>query len=140
MILDEIKKANIQALRDHNENARNILGVVLNKIKLCEISKRELKQEITEADVVAVLQKTAKELVEEKEGYEKVGNEQRAKLIAEQAVIVDGFMPKLMSEKEIKDVILSLPDSSLPVVMKHFKENYAGKCDMRLVQQVLKNL
>ncbi|MDD4832392.1 MAG: GatB/YqeY domain-containing protein [Clostridia bacterium] len=140
MILDEIKKANIQALRDHNENARNILGVVLNKIKLCEISKRELKQEITEADVVAVLQKTARELVEEKEGYEKVGNEQRAKLIAEQAVIVDGFMPKLMSEKEIKDVILSLPDNSLPAVMKHFKENYAGKCDMRLVQQVLKNL
>jgi uncharacterized protein YqeY len=78
--------------------------------------------------------------VEEKEGYEKVGNEQRTKLIAEQAVIVDGFMPKLMSEKEIKDVILSLPDNSLPAVMKHFKENYAGKCDMRLVQQVLKNL
>ncbi|HPG92108.1 MAG TPA: GatB/YqeY domain-containing protein [Clostridia bacterium] len=140
MILDEIKKANIQALRDHNENARNILGVVLNKIKLCEISKRELKQDITEPDVVAILQKSLKELAEEKEGYEKVGNEQRAKTIAEQAEIVEAFMPKLMSEKEIKDVILSLSDNSLPFVMKHFKENFAGKCDMRLVQQVLKSL
>ena len=45
-----------------------------------------------------------------------------------------------MSEEEIKNVILSLEDKSIPAVMKHFKTNYAGKCDMGLVNKVLKSL
>ena len=46
----------------------------------------------------------------------------------------------MMSEEEIKSVILSLDDKSTPSVMKHFKANYAGKCDMGLVNKVLKSL
>ena len=46
----------------------------------------------------------------------------------------------MMSEEEIKEVILSLADRSVPNVMKHFKSNFAGKCDMRKVQEVLKGL
>ena len=41
---------------------------------------------------------------------------------------------------KIKNVILSLEDKTIPFVMKHFKTNYAGKCDMRTVQEVLKSL
>lgn len=140
MLVDELKKASVQALRDHNENARNILGVVLNKIKLAEINKRAEKQELTDADVVVVLQKTARELEEERQGYEKAGNAARAQTIAEQAGLVDGYLPKMMSDAEIKKIIEALPDRSVPAVMRHFKENYAGKCEMRLVQQVLKGM
>ena len=46
----------------------------------------------------------------------------------------------MMNEEEIKNVILSLEDKSIPAVMKHFKTNYAGKCDMGLVNKVLKSL
>ena len=45
-----------------------------------------------------------------------------------------------MSEEEIKNIILSLEDRSIPSIMKHFKQNYAGKCDMGLVNKVLKSL
>lgn len=140
MIIEQLKKESTQALREHNENARNILGVVLNKIKLLEISKRSTQQEMTDADVVAVLQKTVRELAEEKQGYEKVGNTARANTIAEQSAIVEKFLPKMMGGEEIKRVILALPDKSVPAVMRHFKENYAGKCEMRDVQQILKSL
>ena len=53
---------------------------------------------------------------------------------------VKKYLPKLLSEDEIKAIILSLEDRSLPVVMKHFKSEYAGKVDMRLVGNVLKTL
>ena len=42
----------------------------------------------------------------------------------------------MMSEEEIREVISSLEDKSIPSVMKHFKANYAGKCDMKTVSEI----
>ena len=49
-------------------------------------------------------------------------------------------MPKLMSKDEIRKVINSLPDKSIPFVMRYFKQNYDGKCNMGEVQQVLREM
>jgi uncharacterized protein YqeY len=57
-----------------------------------------------------------------------------------QLEVVKQYLPKLRSQEEIKQVILSLEDKSIPSVMKHFKVNYAGKVDMRLVQETLKGI
>lgn len=46
----------------------------------------------------------------------------------------------MMSEEEIRAVIESLPDKSIGAVMRHFKSEYAGKCDMKTVGEVLKKL
>lgn len=46
----------------------------------------------------------------------------------------------MLSAEKIKEIILSLPDKSVPAVMKHFKANYNGKCDMKLVNETLRNL
>ena len=46
----------------------------------------------------------------------------------------------MMDKEEIKNIINSLPDKTIPTVMKHFKTNYAGKVDMREVQEDLKSL
>ena len=45
-----------------------------------------------------------------------------------------------MSKDEIKAEIEKLDDKSIPNVMKHFKTNFAGKCDMGLVNQVLRSM
>lgn len=136
MLVDELKKANIEALKTKDVEGRNILGVVLNKVKLLEISKRGSDVEMTDADVVQILMKTVKELEEEKENYVKVGNAERIDAISRQTATVERFLPKLMSENEIAEIIASLPDKSIPFVMKHFKANYAGKCDMKVVQRL----
>lgn len=140
MIYEQIKKDNIQAMKDKNVVARSLFSVVMNKIKLEEIRKREKGEEIIDADVVAILQKTIKELEEEKANFAKVGNAAQVEVIENQIKIVEGYLPQMMSEEEIKGVILSLEDKSVPNVMKHFKANYNGKCDMRKVQEVLKGL
>ena len=136
MLYDEIKKANVQAMKDKDAAARSIYSVVLNKIKLEEIRKREKGDEITDADI----SKSIKELSEEKENYLKVGNDEAAENTACQIATVEKHLPKMMSEEEIKEVILSLDDKTIPSVMKHFKMNYNGKCDMRKVQEVLKGM
>ena len=57
-----------------------------------------------------------------------------------QIEIAKKYLPKMLENDEIKEIILSLPDKSIPFVMKYFKQNYNGKCDMRNVQEVLKSL
>ncbi len=139
MILDDIKKANIEALKAKNSNARAVFGVVMTKAMLETVKKREKNEELTDADMVAILQKTIKELTDEQDSYKKVGNTEQANLIEQQKNTIAVFLPKMMSDEEIEKVISSLDDKSIPAVMKHFKQNYAGKVDMSRVSQVLKS-
>ena len=46
----------------------------------------------------------------------------------------------MLSEEEIKKIILTLEDKTVPSVMRHFKTNYNGKCEMKTVSEVLKTL
>ena len=140
MLYDEIKKANVQAMKDKDVVARSFYSVFLNKIKLREIDKRTTGGELVDGDIVNILQKTLKELEEEKVNYEKVGNSDEVEKIAKQMVIAEKYLPKQMSDEEIKAEILALADRSIPNVMKHFKANFNGKCDMKKVQEVLKGL
>lgn len=140
MIVEEIKKANVQALKDKNVVLRNIYSVVLNKIMLESIKKREKSEEITDPDVVQILQKTIKELTEEKENYLKVSNTVEAGNIDVQIDCLKGYLPEMLSEEKIKEIILGLEDKSIGSVMKFFKQEYNGKCDMNTVRNVLANL
>lgn len=140
MIIDDIKKENIEAMKNKDSVARNLYSVLLNKIKLEEIKKREAGQALADGDVAAILQKMIKELTEEKESYEKAGRAESVAELNKQLSLVEKFMPKMLTQDEIKEIILGLDDKTIPFVMKHFKANYNGQCDMRLVQEVLKSL
>ncbi len=48
------------------------------------------------------------------------------------------FLPAMLNESEISSIIEGLADKSIPSVMRHFKTNYAGKCDMSLVSKLAK--
>lgn len=137
MIVDEIKKANIEALKNKDQVARSIYSVLLNKIMLDGIKKREKGEETSNADVVQIIQKTIKELEEEKGNYEKVNNTEEVKNIQSQITLLGGYLPEMLSEEKIKEIILGLEDKSIGSVMKHFKTNYNGKCDMNTVRAVL---
>ena len=136
MLIDEIKKDNVQAMKDHDSVARAIFGVVMNKVLLNSIELKKDGKEQADSDVVQIIQKTIKELKEERENYIKVKNETEAENITKQIDIISKYLPKMMTEDEIKSVINSLEDKSIPSVMKHFKANYAGKVDMSLVNKI----
>lgn len=140
MLVDEIKKANVQSIKDHDTVARSVYSVVINKIMLAEIKNRESGASLTDADVVAILQKTIKELTEEAENYARVNNLEQRDVIERQKAILSTYLPKMLSESEIADIIRTLDDRSVPVVMKFFKANYAGSVDMGLVSSVLRSL
>ncbi len=136
MIVDDIKADNIHAIKERNTNARAIYGVVMNKILLQSIELKKAGKPQTDADVVPLIQKTIKELTEESENYLKAGNKEQADIVLAQREIISKYLPQMMTEQEIKKIISTLPDQSVPSVMKHFKANYAGKVDMSLVSKI----
>lgn len=140
MILDEIKKANVEALKNKDKEARTIYSIVMNKAMLETIKKREKGEELNDADMVQIFQKTIKELTEEAENYAKAGNSEESANILRQREIIENYLPKMMSEEEIVNEINKLEDKSIGNVMKHFKMNFAGKCDMRMVSEAIKKM
>ena len=140
MLIDQLKKENILALKEKNENKRAILSVVINKYMILGYEAKAKNKELNDADLIQVINKTLKELEEEKSNFLSLNRMDKVNDIDAQINTIKSYVPKMMSEEEIKEVILSLDDKSIPSVMKHFKTNYAGKCDMALVNKVLKSL
>lgn len=140
MLIDTLKKENMIALKDKNEAKRGVLSVVINKYMVLGYENKAKGIENTDADLVNIINKTLKELNEEKEGYQKVGRTEDVKKIEEQINTISGYLPQMMSKEEILVEINKLEDKSIPSVMKHFKANFNGKCDMKLVSEVLKSL
>lgn len=137
MIIDDIKKANIEAMKAHDQEKRGVYSILISRYT--ELKTSVAGKEVSDADMIKMIQKLDKELDEEKAGYLKAGrNEQAASIEAQKAALVP-FVPKQMSEEEIRQVIAGLEDKSLPNVMKYFKMNYAGKADMGLVSKIARN-
>ena len=140
MILDNLKKAKIEALKNKNDDVKNIANVMINKCMLLSISKKEQGQVLLDSDVISLIMKTIKELDDEKEGYIAVGNEKRALSIDNQKQFLKSYLPTMLSEDEIRIEISSLEDKSIPSIMKHFKSNFAGRVDMGLVNKIARSL
>ncbi len=142
MNIDFFKKEKVAKMKEKNKDAVSALNVVINKIMLATIEKRAKNEELSEGDVLSILQKTEKELIEEKSGFEKAGEAYADKVASldSQIKTVKSYLPQMMGKDEIKEIILSLTDRSVPSVMRHFKANYNGKCDMKEVNEVLRSL
>lgn len=140
MLIDNIKKEKLIAFKNKDNNKRAVLEIVINKYMIAGYEAKASGKELSDADLIKIISKTLKELEEEKANYEKANRVDTVNDINAQIEVLSAYLPKLMSEEEIKNVILSLEDKSVPAVMKHFKTNYNGKCDMALVNKVLKSL
>ena len=65
MIIDDIKKANIEAIKNKDKNARNIYSIIMNKHLVASVDARTSGNELSDADMVRIISKTIKQLTEE---------------------------------------------------------------------------
>lgn len=136
MLIDELKKAQIEALKEKNTLKRSILQIVTGKAKLAEIEKRTKNEPLTDDDVLLVINKVIKELDEEILAFKNANRTEKVEELTLQKQILEAYLPAKLTEEEIREIINSLEDKSMPNIMKHFKQNYLGKCDMKLVNKL----
>ena len=135
MLIDALRKANIEALKNRDKDRRAIYSVVINRYDLLAKEKA-----VNDGDLASIIAKVNKELEEEKEGYVKTNNAEGIRSIEVQKLALTPFLPKTLSEEEIKAEIMKLEDKSVKNVMLHFKTNFQGRVDMGKVNQILKTL
>ena len=138
MTLEQFKKEKIEAMKQKDKDKVSALNVIITKIMALTIERRASGLEVTEGDVDSLLQKAEKELTEEREGFIKAGREENVVSLTNQIEVIKKYLPKLLSEDEIKEIISTLEDKSMPSILKHFKQNYQGKVDMRVVSALAK--
>ena len=136
MLIDELKKAQMEALKTKDTLKRSVLQIVTGKVKLAEIEKRTKNEALTDDDVLLVINKVIKELDEEILAFKNANRTEKVEELTLQKQILEAYLPAKLTEEEIKEIINSLEDKSMPNIMKHFKQNYLGKCDMKLVNKL----
>ena len=78
MLFDDLKKAKMAAMKEHNKVKSDTLGVAIAKAMLVNTEKKAKGEELTDADMMTILQKTVKELEEEKANYVQLGRKDDA--------------------------------------------------------------
>jgi len=114
---------------------------------LTEIQYEEMQKSLSDLspqDCLSVVQREVKKRHEAIQFEEQAGRtEAKEKLLAEISIL-DSFLPKQLSSEELERMILEMrgsdPSLSLPVVMKHLKENFAGQYDGKLASEVAKRV
>lgn len=140
MLLEDIKKTQMYAMKDHDKIKEEILKIVVAKAMLVKIDKREKNEELTDDDVIKVIGKIIKELEEEISDFTKANRSEIVEKLNLQKDILNEYMPKKLTIEEIKAEIDKLEDKSMPSIMKHFKVNFVGKVDMKIVSDIAKEL
>ncbi len=140
MLFDDLKKAKMQAFKDKNQDARSVLEAVISRSMLQSVELKAQGKELSDDDVLTNIQKVVKELEEERVSFKAAGREENVVSLTNQIEYISKFLPSQLSEEEIRNIISSLEDKSIGNVMKHFKTNYQGKCDMGLVSKIAKGL
>lgn len=140
MLFDELKKANMLALKNKDNIARSILSVVINKAMLVKIEKRTTNEELVDDDVLKVISKTIKELEEEINAFTVANRFEKVEELVAQKNVLTPYLPSLLTDDEILTIINSLDDKSMPSIMKHFKLNYPSRVDMKKVNMLANSI
>ena len=138
MIFEDLQKANIETMKNHDKVAHEIVSLVFGKCKNEAIDKGYPDRKLPDNETLRIIQKTIKELEEEKLAFEKAERAEKVEVLKAQMELLNKYLPKQLSEDEIRAIIASLEDKKIPSVMKYFKANYQGQVDNSLVSKIAK--
>src|SRR6201991_3448326 len=137
MMRDDINNAVKEAMKAKNERKLGTLRMVNSTIKNADIEARgNGKPPLADGDLLGVLQKMIKQRHEAVELYEKGGRAELAAQEREEIAVISAYLPKQMSDDDMKAVIADAIKDTGAVGMKDMgkvvgvlKGKYAGQMD-----------
>ncbi len=105
MLRDDINKALTEAMKAKNGRAVSTLRMVNSTLKNADIEARASSKQLGDAEVLAILQKMIKQRQESVEMYRKGGRDDLVKQEEEEIAIIQGYLPRQMSEAEMAAAI-----------------------------------
>jgi uncharacterized protein YqeY len=137
MLRDDINNAVKEAMKAKDERKLSTLRMVNSTLKNADIAARgEGKPPLTDADVLAVLQKMIKQRQESVELYDKGGRAELAAQERAEIAVISAYLPKQMSDDDVKAAIAAVIAETnaagikdMGKVIGALKAKYAGQMD-----------
>jgi len=137
MLRDDINNAVKEAMKAKAERKLSTLRMVNSSIKNADIEARgQGKQPLSDEDILGLLQKMIKQRQESVELYDKGGRAELAAQEREEIAVITTYLPKQMSDDEVKAAIAATITDTGAAGMKDMgkvigalKAKYAGQMD-----------
>jgi uncharacterized protein YqeY len=148
MLREDINNALRDAMKSRDERRVSTLRLVNAAIKDRDIEARGLgRQPLSDEELLGVLQKMIKQRQESKELYDKGGRADLARQEAEEIEIISGYLPRQMTEDEIKAAITAAIAETGAAGMKDMgkvvgvlRGKYAGRMDFGKASALVKGM
>ena len=147
VLRDDINKALTEAQKAKNERTVSTLRMVNSTIKNADIDARgQGKPPLSDGDLLGVLQKMIKQRQESVELYDKGGRAELADQEREEIAIISAYLPKQMSDDDVKAAISAAVAETGAAGMKDMgkviavlKAKYAGQMDFGKASGLVKS-
>lgn len=101
--------------------------------------------ELTDKDVIKIIQKQIKQRIESEEIYRQANRNELADSEKNERIVLEEYIPKALTDDEIKTIIDRLVSElnissikDMGKIMKVMNEKYAGRFDGKTVSQIIK--
>lgn len=147
-IKERIQSDFISAMKNKDEIAKIALSGI--KAKITEAEKANGNNELSDDDVIKVINKAIKQREESMKIYGEAGRLQLAAKEADEAIVLKKYMPAQMTEEEIETAVREIIQGFEGVVtnqnaligktMGMFNKNYQGRADLTVVSSIIKKV
>jgi uncharacterized protein len=123
-LTDRVASEMIAAMKQRDIPRLSILRVVKSELQRLEQSSGG-KVELTDVDVIKVVKKLIEGVKETTQNQVEIN-------------ILSSYLPKQLTEEEIKNIIGLLSVKDMGAIMKHFKNNFDGQYDGKTLSSIIK--
>lgn len=141
----QIQKDIMEAMKAHNTVRTNAVRAIKSEILLAKTSGAGA--EITDGDVIKLIQKLIKQRKESAAMYAQGGRQDLADNELAEAAEMEGYLPKQLSEAEVEEIVKGIiaetgvsSMADMGKVMGLATKKLAGQADGRTVSTIVKKL
>jgi len=139
-MLDKLREDIKTAMKAKDQVRLDVLRMVTSSIKTTQIEKGE---ELSEGDMLGILQKAIKSRRDSVEQYEKAGRTDLSEKEKAEIAVLEAYLPAQMSEDDVRALIRKIIEEEgaeskrdIGKVMKRIMSEHKGEVDGKQAQQI----
>ena len=144
MLEKKIQEDLFEAMKSHDETRVSALRAVKTAIQNEKTNGKF--HELTEADIVKIVQKQIKQREEAENIYREAGREELANKEQNERLVLKSYVPKMLAESEVKKIVEQLvvelnatSMKDMGRVMAELNKRYTGSIDGKIASTLVKN-
>ncbi|MCX6823845.1 MAG: GatB/YqeY domain-containing protein [candidate division SR1 bacterium] len=144
-LLEQLTNDYKEAMKNKRETKKTVLNLILAKITNKKI---ELQKDLEDADILGILKKEVKEILETMGFLEKADKLEDLEIEKQKKLLLEFYLPAMMTKEQTTELIKKLvSDNNITdlrtqrgLLMKELMANYKGQVDGGLVNEIINKM